>query len=665
MHRPWQIWLALAIVATLGVAAMARLTREAIRADLARTEATRREELAQRISLALWRMDTKLAPLVAEEIARPAEAFSSFTGGSTSDGTQPNGVATPSPLLAGSQAQVMLNFTCSPASGAWTSPQVPEDQWGELAAFNGLAPNEQHRNRELLAELSQRVDPRLLLDELPVQQLPQSRRSSSLRSTEHAGSSESSREDAGGIPFYGNYSALEGAAEINESSPSRRSGVETSSASGAKGQAAPVQQPSTFNRAANDLQHRSNRYQAIAQQEFVKQRGGAETLERAARMPQIALQGRLPVATVESVSRPLWIGGELLLARRVERNGEVLVQGSWLDWPAIRDDLLGEVRDLLPSAQLVPATNLADADPSRLLAGLPVMLEPREKMLVLEISPAMTWALSIGWGALAVALAAVTVLLAGVLALSERRAAFVSAVTHELRTPLTTFRMYAEMLAGDMVPSDQRRREYLATLKTEAERLTRLVENVLSYARLERGRGPRRTDRTTLGELVDRFAPRLRERAEQAGMELTLELDDAAAETKLLTDAGVCEQIIFNLVDNAAKYAARATDRRILLHAKVAADTAILSVRDFGPGFSPAALARGSRPFRKSAQEAAESAPGVGLGLSLCKRLAGELGGRLEVASDAGGTTATLALPREKKSFPGSCDRLATRVRLE
>ena len=63
-------------------------------------------------------------------------------------------------------------------------------------------------------------------------------------------------------------------------------------------------------------------------------------------------------------------------------------------------------------------------------------------------------------------------------------------MTHELRTPLTTFRMYAEMLARGMVPDAARRQEYFDTLQREAERLTLLVENVLAYARLERGRKP-------------------------------------------------------------------------------------------------------------------------------------------------------------------------------
>ena len=107
--------------------------------------------------------------------------------------------------------------------------------------------------------------------------------------------------------------------------------------------------------------------------------------------------------------------------------------------------------------------------------------------------------------------------------LSERRAAFVSAVTHELRTPLTTFRMYAEMLSEDMVPDETARRGYLQTLRVEAERLTHLVANVLAYARLERGALTGRIERITVERLLEVATHRLSERAAQAGF--TIEVD--------------------------------------------------------------------------------------------------------------------------------------------
>ena len=230
--------------------------------------------------------------------------------------------------------------------------------------------------------------------------------------------------------------------------------------------------------------------------------------------------------------------------------------------------------------------------------------------------------------------------------LSERRAAFVSAVTHELRTPLTTFRMYSEMLAGDMVPDEAKRLRYLNTLRIEADRLTHLVENVLSYARLERKPMRRRLEPVPLADLVGRARGRLADRAAQAGMELVTEVPEAAGAFKVLADPSAAEQILFNLVDNACKYAARAADRRIHLVVEAGSGGARLTVCDHGPGISATEARRLFRPFTKSARDAANSAPGVGLGLALSRRLAREMGGDLKIEPAAGaGACFVLHLP--------------------
>src|ERR1043165_39773 len=106
------------------------------------------------------------------------------------------------------------------------------------------------------------------------------------------------------------------------------------------------------------------------------------------------------------------------------------------------------------------------------------------------------------WACIELTIVATAVTLRGIVSLSERRGAFVSAVTHELRTPLTTFKMYSEMLASDMVRDAQKRRQYLETLCSEANRLSHLVENVLAYARLERGSARGRVETVMLVNLI-------------------------------------------------------------------------------------------------------------------------------------------------------------------
>src|SRR5439155_3745937 len=124
----------------------------------------------------------------------------------------------------------------------------------------------------------------------------------------------------------------------------------------------------------------------------------------------------------------------------------------------------------LPDARLEPAPDGGSERADTMLAALPAKLSPG---MTIPIDPPKTLSpvrisLIIGWICALLASAAVAALLFGAVSLSERRGAFVSAVTHELRTPLTTFRMYAEMLAGGMVPGEEARRSYLATLRAEA-----------------------------------------------------------------------------------------------------------------------------------------------------------------------------------------------------
>jgi signal transduction histidine kinase len=159
-------------------------------------------------------------------------------------------------------------------------------------------------------------------------------------------------------------------------------------------------------------------------------------------------------------------------------------------------------------------------------------------------------------------------------------------------------------------------------MRAEAERLGHLVENVLAYARLERRRIDCHACTATLSEILERAKERLARRTQQAGMELVFEGDETGPPITIHADPSIIEQILVNLVDNACKYAATANDKRIHVQTGREGSEAVLRVRDHGPGI-PDSEARGLfRPFSKSAKEAANSAPGIGLGLALCRRLA-------------------------------------------
>jgi signal transduction histidine kinase len=534
---------------------------------------------------------------------------------------------------------VVLQFEVR-ADGSWHSPQVPANQSPQQARGLDREIDDTARRAGLLAELTNAVEFPALLAELPDAPLPTiAAAGSNLLAQTSAQTAQERRQLEQQLRFFEGNRRPAPNASLEPMHSSKESFGGKTADPGSK--TFPVTK-------SVDFEQRQQRYQSAAQQSFVNQQ--VPPAPPNSGVPNGPVMEEDPFGMPEEehvgVSRPVWIGDRLLLARRVGLNGETVIQGSWLDWPLVKRRLLSEARDLLPELDLAAVHENSINDPGRMLAGLPVRLVVNEHAVVGAVSPTLQWALWIGWCTVILATAAAAALLHGVMALSERRAAFVSSVTHELRTPLTTFRLYVQMLAGGMVPDAAQRQEYYQTLEREAERLTLLVENVLAYSRLERGRRPQALERVTVDRLLERIVPRLRHRSEQANMRCVVETTKEIGSHEFTTDLNVVEQILFNLVDNAAKYARDSTDRRIHLTANRDGQWVVFSVRDHGPGFEPRRRRKRMPAFSKSAQESAESAPGVGLGLALCRRLARQLGGCLELSGTlGGGATATLKLP--------------------
>src|SRR5262249_6757060 len=154
--------------------------------------------------------------------------------------------------------------------------------------------------------------------------------------------------------------------------------------------------------------------------------------------------------------------------------------------------------DLFPDAHFAALPPGEPARPDRAMTALPVEFDPVLETLPAQPSqvdpeslPAAGWTplrigLAFAWGAAIVALIAVGLGGWSLLDLSERGIRFVSAVTHELRTPLTTLRLYLDLLSSGMVSDEKQKTEYLSTLNSEADRLHRLIGNVLDFARLEK-----------------------------------------------------------------------------------------------------------------------------------------------------------------------------------
>lgn len=202
---------------------------------------------------------------------------------------------------------------------------------------------------------------------------------------------------------------------------------------------------------------------------------------------------------------------------------------------------------------------------------------------------------------------------------AARQNNFVSAVSHELKTPLTAIRLHGEMLQEGLVESPEKAQEYFRTITSQAERLSRLIGNVLSLSNIERSpsQEPSRADlNPMIRQATSALSPHIRE----CGFSLVLELPDQLP--PVFCDADAVEQILFNLVDNALKYARMAEDRRITIAVELTEKHCELSVRDRGPGVADGQLKKIFEPFFRGEDELTRQNSGTGLGLSLVSTLA-------------------------------------------
>jgi signal transduction histidine kinase len=339
-----------------------------------------------------------------------------------------------------------------------------------------------------------------------------------------------------------------------------------------------------------------------------------------------------------------------MFVRRVRVNGEEFYQGFLCDWLMLRGALLAEIDDLFPAADLEPdrqeAPSPGDEDEraATSLATIPVSLVVPPPVCIAatgltagRLTAAMAWIVVLA----GVALTGST--LRSSIAFGRKRAQFASAVTHELRTPLTTFKMYTDMLAEGMVSDVDQQREYLRTLQGESDRLARLVENVLSYARLEDGRQLPNGRTLTIGALLSRVTPQLERRAASGEMTISAECD-ADRNAAIHTDDDAVGQILLNLVDNACKYGRNGSVGSVRVVATTANGALEFTVCDAGPGI-PASEARHLfRAFRRGSTSDA-SQPGLGIGLTLSRALALRLGGDLRFVPTDHGACFKLTVP--------------------
>ncbi|NJM38561.1 MAG: HAMP domain-containing histidine kinase [Akkermansiaceae bacterium] len=591
--RSFLVWSVLALCGLMVLGAMSWLTRGVLASEKTRVEAESRADLEERTRLALWRMDAAGAAIVSEENRRSSADF-----GASADTSQ---------IKESSLIKLRFTFT---EGGRLSAPEITD-----------------HKKR--LTEL------RLLLSQ-----------------NELAGSE---------------WSILTGAVDASEASWSNTlkdakleatSNINLRQSNRLSSNRADENYQSNFNEVERS-QRAKTVEKTISKMDLSSLKKQVEAKPQPAKMAAAKPEANFAMEEISSQSisdpinelgtmRPVWIGENLFLLRQLSSSaaGKTIksVQGLWLDHDVLKKQLLAEISDLFPNAILTISKNPA-TDPLALVS-FPFHFTLNESAPIVQ--PTLSAPLLIGWVAVLIALLTAAALIYGLMSLSERRASFVSAVTHELRTPLTTFRLYSDMLESGAV-KPEKRSDYLRVLSREADRLAHLVENVLSFSKIERGSARSQVREMSISDLLRPMHERLESRLATADLKLKMDLPSELATRVVRLDSAAVEHILFNLIDNAAKYATASDPPEVEIHTKAERNFLEISVVDHGPGIPASERRRIFRAFHKSALEAAESRPGVGLGLALSRRLAKSLGGTLDCVDSAKGACFLLRLPLPHK----------------
>jgi len=219
-------------------------------------------------------------------------------------------------------------------------------------------------------------------------------------------------------------------------------------------------------------------------------------------------------------------------------------------------------------------------------------------------------------------------------------------VSHELKTPLTSIMMYAELLLEDRVRERAKREHYLNVIVGESRRLTRLVNNVLDFSRLEQGRKTYNRRNLDIGQYLAETIALHRVRLREAAMDVDLQAPPGQHYTMIDRDA--LDQVLLNLIDNAIKYAGEG--RYLGVHLDAAGGRHTIRVRDHGSGVPANFETHLFEKFQRADDSLTTSKPGSGLGLSIARQLIRDHGGDIYYEPVPGtGSCFVITLPVEDK----------------
>jgi signal transduction histidine kinase len=227
--------------------------------------------------------------------------------------------------------------------------------------------------------------------------------------------------------------------------------------------------------------------------------------------------------------------------------------------------------------------------------------------------------------------------------IASQKTDFVSNVSHELKTPLTSIRMFSELLRDAENPDPDKTKQYSGVISKEAARLSRLINRLLDFSRLDRGELQLRSERLDLAELAQETVTDYRPQLEAVGMSVLLTTPGGGGPV-VSVDRDALSQVIVNLLSNAGKYAAGGGE--VIVDVASAGDRAFLSVTDHGPGIPRAHQRRIFEKFYRIDDSITSGVEGSGIGLALCRQIAELHDGTIRYEpGKGGGSTFIIELP--------------------
>lgn len=339
--------------------------------------------------------------------------------------------------------------------------------------------------------------------------------------------------------------------------------------------------------------------------------------------------------------------------------------GFFIDMEALRDRIAGAAPDARTDIRILAV--LDDRGEPLVSPSLPSGADWRRPFVAREISPLLprweagAWLTDPGFAASRARFATIAVwMLTGILfvvilagagvimrmlsaemRLAANRTTFVANVSHELKTPLTSIRLFAEMLLSGRQQSEERRKEYLRIMVSEAERLSRLVDNVLAFSRKGTKARPLPLERLDLTALAEDTLAQLEPHLAKNGFRTGFSSEGPLA---VLGNGEALRQVLMNLLSNSEKYSPET--REIAVSCVREGETAAVRVADRGSGVPPGLGEKIFQEFFRGDDSLSAPRSGAGLGLSIARDIAGKHGGDVKYEPrEGGGSVFSLVIP--------------------